>query len=160
MSTTGFVQFVRRYGPGILCLLVRWTRNHDEALDLQQNALLKSVVYFQQNGVLPPFLWLKTVARREYCSWRRKRKLEPLPVGFDLEKESEDTMAEEERSMVMLSVLKLPPPYRDIINLHYIEGWPLARIEEEKGIPISTAKTRLHRARLLLAEKLIRFQSN
>lgn len=152
--------FVLRYGPGILGLLVRWTKNLDEAEDLKQNALLKSWTYFQENGVFPPFLWVKKVALREYYSWRRKRKPELLPSDFDREEKPEQAMKLEERRMVMLSVLALPQPYREVTMLHYIEGWPLSRVEQERGIPVTTAKMRLYRARLLLAGKLKKLWSN
>jgi RNA polymerase sigma-70 factor (ECF subfamily) len=159
MNTTEFDQFVRQYGDGIFYLLLGWTGNHDDALDLCQEVFLKSFQRFQKSGALrqPSWASLKTAARWVYCSSLRKRKRESLPVGLDCEKVAEVSRAEEEESQVMSAVRKLPRRYREVIELHCVEGWPLSRIKEEKGISIAAAKARLHRGRLLLAKRLTEF---
>jgi DNA-directed RNA polymerase specialized sigma24 family protein len=98
---------------------------------------------------------------REYQSWRRKRTPGRLPSGFDLEEKASHPMEEEEvRSTVLLSVQALPSKYRDVVQPYYIDGWSLARIKQVYGIPVTTAKMRLHRARFLLERKLRKLMSN
>lgn len=155
-------EFIQSRGRSILSVLVRLTNRRDiaDAEDLHQNVLAKCWIYSEKNGHLPPFLWVKRVAQREYSSWRRKRTPALLPVGFDLARDPAATMDEEERSLVMLAVFALPPQYREIVRLHYLEGRSLSQIEKEQGISVSTARMRLYRARLRLAKKLKGLRSN
>ena len=65
--------------------------------------------------------------------------------------------AEELRAMnaqTERAVAELPDGAREIVILHYIEGYPCAEIAERLGIVEGTVKSQLHRARKLLKEAL------
>ena len=53
----------------------------------------------------------------------------------------------------------LPVAHRAIILLHDVEGMPMADIAVSLGITLASAKTRAHRARLLLRKRLANFMS-
>lgn len=41
----------------------------------------------------------------------------------------------------------LPLPLREVVALHYMEGWPVAEVSKALGVPPGTVKSRLSRAR-------------
>ena len=47
-------------------------------------------------------------------------------------------------------VQALPEELRIPAVLHYLEGWPVAKISEDLSLPVTTVKWRLHRSRQLL----------
>lgn len=48
------------------------------------------------------------------------------------------------------SVEALPLKLREVVALHYMEGWPVAQVSKALGIPQGTVKSRLSRARDIL----------
>ena len=62
--------------------------------------------------------------------------------------------AETEQREVLQAVLALPVPYRDVIYLHYYEGYTAPEIARILGKNVNTIYTRLTRARGLLREAL------
>ena len=52
------------------------------------------------------------------------------------------------------AVAALPDGAREIVILHYIEGYACAEIAERLGIAEGTVKSQLHRARRLLKETM------
>lgn len=62
--------------------------------------------------------------------------------------------AETEQRKVLQAVLALPVPYRDVIYLHYYEGYTAPEIAGILGKNVNTVYTRLTRARGLLRQAL------
>lgn len=52
------------------------------------------------------------------------------------------------------AVLKLPPKYKDCVYLYYYEGYKTAEVADMLGIPASTVRNRLRKARALLKDSL------
>ena len=61
------------------------------------------------------------------------------------------------RDLLTSAIDELPPHYRAAIVLRDVEGLSTAEVADALGIPVLTAKTRAHRARLLLRERLSTF---
>lgn len=55
---------------------------------------------------------------------------------------------------VLQAVLALPERYKDVVYLHYYEGWKTDDIARHLGAPPSTVRNRLRDARALLKEAL------
>jgi len=68
----------------------------------------------------------------------------------------EDTLCThmKEHSEVYYAVMELPAQYRTVIHLFYYEDYAVADIAVLLGCKQGTVKTRLHRARNMLREKL------
>ena len=60
-------------------------------------------------------------------------------------------------TLLQQAIARLPDLYRAVYVLAEIEGLPHQEIATILGITVSTAKTRLHRARLLLPEALANY---
>jgi RNA polymerase sigma factor (sigma-70 family) len=50
----------------------------------------------------------------------------------------------------------LPAPEREVLLLFYLEDLPLTACAQICAVPVGTVKSRLHRARILLREELVR----
>lgn len=55
---------------------------------------------------------------------------------------------------VLEAVLSLPPKYKDVVYLHYYEGYTAPEISCMLGKNVNTVYTRLNRSKQLLREKL------
>ena len=66
-------------------------------------------------------------------------------------------MRTELRGVLSSAVSELPPHYRAAIVLRDVEGLSMAEVADALGITVGTAKTRAHRARLLLRKRLSTF---
>lgn len=54
---------------------------------------------------------------------------------------------------VLEAVLSLPPKYKDVVYLHYYEGYTAPEISRMLGKNVNTVYTRLNRSKQLLREK-------
>ena len=72
--------------------------------------------------------------------WRRRADWN----GVDLTEETPEELG------VLEELMRLPGKYREVIRLHYIEGYRIAEIAEMLGRKESTVKVQLHRGRELL----------
>ncbi len=63
------------------------------------------------------------------------------------------------RSVLTSALEELPDHYRAVIILHDVDGLPMAELAERLGITVPSAKSRAHRARLLLRQRLGEFMS-
>lgn len=85
-----------------------------------------------------------------YCRDQlRKRKY----AAGDIETLS-DQPVEDRDKYVLQEVMDLPDKYREVIYLHYYEGYTLKEIGKMTGTPVSTLQTRLVRARNQLKLRL------
>ena len=58
------------------------------------------------------------------------------------------------KHMLEQAIASLPVPFRSVFMLREVEGLSLGETAESLGIPVATVKTRDHRARAMLRERL------
>jgi RNA polymerase sigma-70 factor (ECF subfamily) len=148
-------------------LAYRFTGRVDEAEDLTQEVFVKVYQtlgrYRESDG---PFGgWLMAVARNHAIDHYRRRKQERLRRTDDpgvLEAapaREEHPMAglerEERRRLVHSGLRALPPDLRVPLILRDLQELPYETIATELGIPLGTVKSRINRARLELARRLL-----
>jgi RNA polymerase sigma-70 factor (ECF subfamily) len=72
-----------------------------------------------------------------------------------------DAAAQSELRVALASAIgELPAHYRAVIVLRDVEGESIAEVASALGIAIATAKSRVHRARLFLRQRLAMFMSD
>ncbi|HLS36387.1 MAG TPA: RNA polymerase sigma factor SigW [Bacillota bacterium] len=148
----------------------RMTGNAHEAEELAQEAFIRAYVNidsFDQNRKFST--WLYRIATNLTIDRLRKRKpdyyLEQPIKGTDnlnmySQLASGEDMPEEEverlelQDQIQKYVLSLSMIYRSVIILRYIDELSLKEISKVLDIPLGTVKTRLHRGREALREKL------
>jgi len=78
---------------------------------------------------------------------RRKRRVievELTPIHFAAEHDSTAALAD--RQVLDDALARLDPNHRAVVALHYLLGMPLPDVAASLGIPLGTAKSRLHYA--------------
>jgi len=139
--------------------------NFTDAQDLAQEAFVQAYLSLHQLREPDKFAsWLYSVTANICKMWLRQRKAE----GVALDKVAHETKfpslspsphetveKEEQRFAVQRAIASLSEKNRLAVTLHYIDGLSYQEISDFLSIPVSTIKSRLHRARLQLKEELI-----
>jgi RNA polymerase sigma-70 factor (ECF subfamily) len=155
---------------------VRLCRDRDDASDLLQETFLKGYRFFDkfETGTNCK-AWLFRILKNTYINQYRKDKKEPDTIEYDtieefydlirsessestdLQKRIFDNLLDDEISIALDS---LPESFRTAIILCDLEGMTYDEISEILECPIGTVRSRLHRARNILASKLIKYAKN
>lgn len=108
--------------------------------------------------------WLFGIAKKKVSNWRRRswvrrrffqKNSAPVAVAYEKEHDSPANRASL-RQMVAQSLAKLPLHQREVIWLHFVEGFEGDEIAEILNIQRDTVYTRMFRARKTLLRKVDR----
>jgi RNA polymerase sigma-70 factor (ECF subfamily) len=166
-QVAAFDVLVVRYRPAVLAAVSRQLARRDLAEDVCQEAFLlafKALPQLTDRGRFPA--WLHAIARRQAI---RRSRGEARATGHtrldDLILEHSEVLAQsgwealerkEEQAWVRHAMTALPEEFQLVLTLRYWSEMPLERIASFLGLPLSTIKWRLHRARTLMREQLAR----
>jgi len=151
----------------------RLTLDRDDAKDLVQDTYLKAYRFIEsfQKGTNAK-AWLFRILKNSFINDYRKKTKEPSKVDYqevesyynsedvdrqitpDLRVESLKDMIGDEISNALNS---LDVDFRTVIILCDLEGFKYEEMAKILDIPIGTVRSRLHRARNLLKEKLTQY---
>jgi len=166
-------QVFREYAPRIYSLALRLLGNEADAEDVTQEVLLqliRKLDTFRGDSALPT--WLHRVTVNAALMHRRNRATrsnpsirEPLdnflengaharPVRPWSLPPDQKALDRETRTLIDKAIAELPEAYRDIFVLADVEGLGNPEIAEMLALSVSTVKSRLHRARLLMRNAL------
>jgi RNA polymerase sigma-70 factor (ECF subfamily) len=157
-----FRNFVRRYEKVVFAFLSRALGRGAHVEDLAQEVFLRAyraLPTYDVRGPARVSTWLLTIARRLASDARRRRRIQ-LPLWEDDGITQSPTTPETERQRLELAralsqaVAALPEDQLDAFILVEFHGLRMSELAEVLGIPESTAKTRLFRARERLREML------
>jgi RNA polymerase sigma-70 factor (ECF subfamily) len=150
---------------------LRLTNDEDDANDLVQDTYLKAFRFINsfERGTNAK-AWLFRILKNSFINDYRKKSKEPSKVDYqdvettynstedaemdattDLRTETVQDMIGDEVANALNS---LPVDFRTVIILCDIEGFTYEEMAKILDIPIGTVRSRLHRARNLLKEKL------
>lgn len=151
----------------------RLTFDEDDANDLVQDAYFKAYRFFEsyEKGTNAK-AWLFRILKNSFINDYRKKSKQPSKVDYqevesyynseDTPKElTTDLRAETVKDLigdeVAAALNGLAVDFRTIIILSDIEGFTYEELAKILDVPIGTIRSRLHRARNLLKEKLKNF---
>lgn len=128
-----------------------YLKREEDCADAVQEAMYKSFIAIPTLKEPAYFkTWLSRILIHECLqllrSQQRLRKVDPTDGGADALPYEAIELNE--------AVTYLEDDLRRVIQLHYYKDMPVRAIAEIAGIPEGTVKSRLHRARAILAEKL------
>ncbi|MCP4458161.1 MAG: sigma-70 family RNA polymerase sigma factor [Cytophagales bacterium] len=148
----------------------RLTFDEDEAKDLVQETFLKAYRFiksFQQGTNAKA--WLYRILKNSFINDYRKKSKQPAKVDYqevenfynsdsvnsDMTVDLRiDTLKDMMGDEVTMALNSLAVDFRTVIILCDLEGFTYVEMAKLLGIPIGTVRSRLHRARNLLKEKL------
>lgn len=156
-----FSDLVDRHKDAVVNYLTRLTGNRDRAEDLAQETFLRlfrSAGSYSEQGLLRGYLFriATNLVRSEERREKRLRLLMPF-LGRPEHAEPAAPSGLLRREMhreVSAAVSQLPLRYRVPLVLHEIEGWAYSDIAQALGCREGTVKSRIHRGRQHLKERL------
>jgi RNA polymerase sigma-70 factor, ECF subfamily len=167
-----FGEIVRRYQDRLFNAILRLMGDWQEARDLTQQAFLKAYVSLERfRGDSSFYTWLYRIAVNVTLDARKKRaqsgdagreglsasgeedsRYEPASSADD--DPARRALAREREEAVTQAIKGLDDLHRSILVLRDIEGMDYEEIASVLSIPRGTVKSRLHRARMELRDKL------
>jgi RNA polymerase sigma-70 factor (ECF subfamily) len=125
-------------------------RDRELARDAVQEALIRA--WRDLPGLRDPdrfHAWLYRLTTNACLDIARKRKrrvqeVELTPLTEPFIGDAPSGVAE--RELLDEALRRLDPEWRAVVVLHYFVGMPLPEVASELGIPLGTAKSRLHRS--------------
>ncbi len=146
------------------------TGDREEAGDLLQETFLKAYRFFDKfKEGTNARAWLYRIMRNTFINDYRRVKRAPNIVEYDEQvtpnymapqdpRQSTDFRerieAESFGDEITIAIGKLPEKYKSVIVLRDVEDLPYEEIAEALNIPVGTVRSRLHRARAILFDRL------
>ncbi len=155
--------------PRIARFAAQMCRHAADADDVVQETLLtaaRALPSFRGQSALPT--WLFAIARSN-CRRQRRRarpdaahvvRVDEPAAAFDdaltdRADPADDLLRDRQLAAeVAAAMAQLAPAYREVLVLRDIEGLTAPEVSELLGMPVATVKTRLHRARLQVRDRL------
>jgi RNA polymerase sigma-70 factor (ECF subfamily) len=174
-SSAAMEKIVEKYENRVFTFGLKMCGHLQDAEDITQETFLSAFKYledFREETKLRN--WLFKIAARACVRKRRKKKCQPdyeislesLPQGegvrsYDIPDWSFDPadslLRSELKEAIGEAIQSLPPKYRLVFTLRDVEGFNTEETAQILDISPPSVKTRLHRARLFLREKISAF---
>jgi len=167
-----FGELTQRHWRKCVDVACYFLRNHSDAEDQAQNAVLKAYQHLDQyQGDAEFSTWLaKIVANQCLMLMRARRRVRFVhvdevpskPNSLPLQLTSEYPDPEGELAYLQLNqklrseIRRIPPLMRNVMLLRDIQGLPLEDVAGELGITVAAVKSRLVRARAELRSRMVK----
>jgi len=175
-DTEAFGVLVDRHGRRVHAAILRMTGEPETASDLAQETLLKAFTglgSFRRGSAF--YTWLYAIALNQVRSEFRRRKTArgrralsldgggdpdgqgggpPEPVAGD-SGPGENAVRNEEAERLHLELARLDEEFREAVVLRDLEGLSYEEISGILEVPVGTVRSRLHRGRAALRERLL-----
>ncbi|HEV8307090.1 MAG TPA: RNA polymerase sigma factor [Methylomirabilota bacterium] len=169
-------QLVARYGPKTYRLALRITGKPEDAEEVSQDVLwtvVRKIDTFKRESALGSWIY-RITANAAYQKLRGRRgkdevSWETLLPAFDadghlveLERDwshvvDDPALQAEARRRLLEAIDSLPADYRTAFVLHDMEELPNPEVAELLGITLAAVKSRVHRSRLFLRQRLAEY---
>jgi RNA polymerase sigma-70 factor (ECF subfamily) len=168
---------VERYGDRVYRLGLRITGSPEDAEEVAQDALwtaARKIGTFKGDSAFGS--WLYRIAANAAYMKLRARKFKTHEVAFDdvipafdedgvhfepmddwSPRVDEQALQHELRDVLQHAIDELPADYRTALVLHDVEGLSNPDIAEALGISLPAVKSRVHRSRLFVRQKLAQY---
>lgn len=166
---SAFAALCERHSDKITRTIYRVTRNWHDAEDVLQDSFLKAFVHLNTFEGRSSFSsWLTRIALNSALMSLRKKRGVEIPIDHtrhdveiwqtweprNLKENPENGYIERERAeLLKKAILRLPPIFREVIQLRQAQDCSTREIAQALGISVPAAKTRLHRATTALRRR-------
>ncbi len=165
-DSSAFSALISRYEGTLLHFISKFAPVQEDAEDICQESFKRAFLALKQYDSQYSFTtWLFSITRNVAIDHFRKRNIvsyisiddnvDFIPEVTDIIQSPEDNMIGDQtyKSLIEL-ITSLPPIYRDVAQLRYINEYAYQEIADQLKIPLNTVRTRLSRARAILSSKL------
>lgn len=166
--TAAFEELIRPYQDRLYNTLYRLLGQREEAAELLQESLLRAYRGLQSyQGEASFYTWLYRIAmnvvstnRRRQRAYSLDRPAQPGQGADDLPDRKDDSRPgrklelDERRAQIEAALASIPELFRVVLVLKDIEGLKYEEIAEILDVPIGTIRSRLHRARSEMRDRL------
>jgi RNA polymerase sigma-70 factor (ECF subfamily) len=168
-----FEELVARYSPKVFSLAARLTKNAEDAEEVLQDVFVtvhKKIAGFEGKSSFSS--WLYRVTMNSALMKLRKRRTDRLVsveedtpeinhAVMHASSEQEDldsiTLRGQLNQALELAIKRLPEEYRPVFILRDVDGLSSHEVSKILKLSIPAVKSRLHRSRLMLRRRLVRF---
>lgn len=157
-------QLVSRYDRLAFHLAVQIVAHREDALDIVQTSFAKAISSLPTLADRERFgSWFLRIVRNAALDWIAARGHRQNQVPLELEEVADQPQAlrameqDEERERVREAIAALSEEHQQVLLLRYSEGLDYSTMARQLGIKVTTVRSRLYEARLVLKGKLDRY---
>lgn len=169
MTREEFEQLVMNTGPDIYAFCLQLTRNREEAEELYQETMLAAMERHKKiDSLQNPKSYLLGIAIGLWKNLRRRiarrnrilpqtsldAKLEEVYPTESTQSLEEEILEGELQKVVRRMAEELPEKYRLVVYLYYSREQKIEEIASMLHIPKGTVKSRLHKARSMMKDRM------
>ena len=162
-----FGELVSRYESKVYSLALKMLRNPEDAEDVLQDTFLRAyrgIKSFKGNSTFST--WIYRITANSALMRLRKRQLPTVSIDDADEREApiniadwapgpvEQMLNQETQAAMTEAIEALPPEFRQVFVLRDIEELSNAEVAEILDLSVAAVKSRLHRARLKVRNRL------
>ncbi len=166
-DSSAFGQLVRRYQDRLFTSVVHVVGQREEAEDIVQDAFVQAFLKLNSFRRRSSFYtWLYRIAFNQAFNRRRRARpeisIDQTPSGVRTEladsadAPTEQILRRERAEQIRRALDGLDEEYRSVLVLREIDGFDYAAIAQVLDIKVGTVRSRLHRARALMRDQLLR----
>jgi len=157
---------LQRHAPSVYRFGTKMCRDPEDAKDVMQETLLAAACGLHEfRGGAAVSTWLFTIAR-SFCIKKRRRRVGAPTEHLSLEEGEAKMVAAAEASpdeaathheigtALDAAIAALEPMYREVLLLRDVEGLTALEVAGVLGVSVDAVKSRLHRARLSVRQRL------
>ena len=153
-----FDALARTVGDQCMSIAYAILRDFDQAEDAVQAALITAWQQLRSLREADRFeAWLHRILTNEcYAEARRRsrRRVEMRVLRLPVQPEPADILTVNDRDQLERAFRRLTLDQRAVLVFHYYVGLPVPEVADRLGIPLGTAKSRLHHATVALRASL------
>ena len=147
---TNFEDLYQKYADDVLRVSYFYLGDRQKAEDVCQDVFVRLITNAPELTEGHEKAWLLKVAlNRCRDLWRGawvKRVVLGSPV-FELVPAPDETERKDDEEVMMKAIYELPASFREVILLHYYQGYNISEISEMMDLPEGTISSRLSRGR-------------
>jgi len=154
-----YAELVNKYKSYAYTIALKILQNRPEAEEAAQDAFIKAYHHlagFNRDSKF--FTWMYRIVFNTAISYKRKNRYQFQSIEntvIEYQQEAEGMLEKTDKKKYLNAALaKLNEADRTALTLFYLEEFSLDEISAITGMQANTAKVRIHRARLRLADEL------
>src|ERR1700751_4451300 len=167
---TAFIALCEGHADRIAGKLYQITRNWQDAEDVLQESFLKAFIHLKDFEGRSSFSsWLTRISINTALMLLRKKRFAELPIDYlyedgetwrkweprDSKEDPEsDCVRREREKLLRQAILRLPPIFREVIEMRHVQDRSTREIAQTLGISEAAAKSRLLRAKKALGASI------